>query len=93
MGWRLFARGRLPGPVAAKRHGPGLPRLNLCFIVAALACSFGLPRQLAGDGGAGNGDREGDAAGISGSDSSDTVGDEAEGNETRHEAAASVRDH
>jgi hypothetical protein len=23
--------------------------LNLCFIAAALACSFGLPRRLAGD--------------------------------------------
>lgn len=34
-------------------HHAGIATLvNLCFIVAALACSFGLPRRLAGDSGA-----------------------------------------
>lgn len=34
-------------------HHAGVATLvNLCFIVAALACAFGLPRRLAADGGA-----------------------------------------
>jgi hypothetical protein len=43
-------------------HHAGVATLvNLCFLVAALACSFGLPRWLAGNGGGGHGqdaDRE-----------------------------------
>jgi hypothetical protein len=52
-------------------HHAGIATLvNLCFIAAALACSFGLPRRLAGDNGTagsdtgGNGARQGAAASV-----------------------------
>jgi EmrB/QacA subfamily drug resistance transporter len=52
-------------------HSAGIATLvNLCFIAAALACSFGLPRRLADDGGAehaaedGSEPREHEAAGA-----------------------------
>ena len=44
--------------------------VNLCFIVAALACAFGLPRRLAGGSGA---EEEKEAGSAKGGEEADGI--------------------
>jgi hypothetical protein len=63
-------------------HHAGIATLvNLCFVVAALACSFGLPRWLSGT-----------EAGTA-DDGTDAVGNDTGKDEARRGSAASVRNH
>jgi hypothetical protein len=65
-------------------HHAGIATLvNLCFVVAALACSFGLPRWLSGTGA---------GAGVADDDTS-AAGNDTEEDEARRGSAASVRNH
>jgi hypothetical protein len=65
-------------------HHAGIATVvNLGFVVAALACSFGLPRWLSGtETGAGTAD-----------DDTGTADSDTEENAARRGSAASVRDH
>jgi EmrB/QacA subfamily drug resistance transporter len=65
-------------------HHAGIATLvNLCFVVAALACSFGLPRWLSGTGA---------GVGVADDDTS-AAGNDTEEDEARRGSAASVRNH
>lgn len=51
--------GGVPALMPSLVHHAGIAALvNLCFVAAALACAFGLPRRLAGDSGAKDGEKD-----------------------------------